>query len=153
MKRIITLFLAVAALTLGAALPASAIPVPGAVPLPIPGCQERTVTSSISPPYWLRWVDSFDGHRGGSFRISAGCGRTVTYTSHGQAFEGDACTMVRLWYPNRGQRTDWVTACGDGPSVRVAGMAPVNEVFYFECRDTRSAHRSPPYHCLFTIEF
>lgn len=154
MKRIITAILAIV-LAGGAlvALSGAAIPVPSALPLPIPGCQERTVTSSISPPSWLQWVTSFDGHRGGSFRISAGCGRTVNYTSHGQAFEGMACTMVRIWYPRNGERTDWVIACGGGPTVRVAGMAPVNEPFYFECRDTRSRARQPNLHCLFTIEF
>lgn len=152
MKKILSAILATVLLS-GALVALSPSVAQAALPLPIPGCQERTWTLSTTRPTWLTWNNSFDGYRGGSFRISSGCGRTVTYTSHGQAFDGNACTMVRLWYPMRGERTDWVIACGGGPSVRVAGMAPVNQVFYFECRDTRSAHRRPGLHCLFTIEF
>lgn len=154
MKKILTSILATVALTLSlVALSTPAQAAPSALPVPIPGCQERSVFSSISPPVWLRWVDSIDGHRGGSFRISAGCGRAVTWTPFGQAFDRNACTMVRLWYPRTGVRTNWVTACGYGPAARVTGMAPVNEPFYFECRDVRASQRQYNLHCLFTIQF
>jgi hypothetical protein len=146
MKRIVTILITVAVLLGLAAVPASAYPPP------VPGCQVEGVTS-VPPPWWFNYASDIDGWRGGSFRVSSGCGRVINYDSWGQQ-NGEQCSMARINYRYINLTTPWLVACRNSPAVRLHGMAPVNESFYIECRDIHAAHRArSDGFCAFLLHF
>ncbi len=128
-----------------------AVPASAAYPPPIPGCQTVGVVGS-DPPWWYTYAPDIDGWRGGSFRVSADCGRVINYDSRGQA-NGEPCSMARVNYRYINLTTPWVVVCRL-QTARLHGMAPINESFYIETRDIHAAHRQrSDRHSLFILEF
>lgn len=118
-------------------------------------CQTRTSSSSATNPENMIWMDQYDWHRWGHFRVSQ-CRGSIQWEPEGIAYEGDADVYVRVrFYNSRGNTagvTDWMVGYGRGPNVRLVSMVAGRE-FSLECRAVDPGDRSEGEHCLGKLRF
>lgn len=108
----------------------------------IPGCQTITMNDSV-PPFAasVTWIPTENGHHYGAYRVSGGCGQTLTAELLGigpDSSPGRCAILYAHVQNNDGSwyRTSTVHDCAGGSSVRLNGMMPINHHFYLHCADS-----------------
>jgi hypothetical protein len=116
-------------------------------------CQTYQWTLSTRPADYTTWVPATQAHRSGHFWSSSNCEGLFAYWSRGQAFDGSACTRVRVIVYNRYHHWDyatgWRVACGSRGYIPATIEIPRGREISFECQDQNPDGRRPGLHCLY----
>lgn len=124
-------------------------------------CQTRTWTISTREAPNMSWYAPGSFWKWGHFNVSQ-CRRGANWDPSGYAFDGQGDAHVRMRTYNANGNTawvsDWRTAFGGGPTVRLAGMLAPGTRFSVEFRvidrdPSPPDYQSEPYHPLGQVEF